>query len=175
MAVLEGTHGTSFSRAGQIGTNGFSVGRGRGGAGAYFWRKSYYSEHLAVAWHRFRESVGEYAGEANPSCAIIFVELSLSSAEYLNMEAQSVKDGLAVLAEKRKIRDDWDEVAALYDLFITELESVFRTKYKVIELQVSPPPVKFFRVKYRPKVVGWPHCYVVRDISCISKVQVKEV
>lgn len=172
MTVLEGTHGTSFSSAQKIRINGFSMGSGRGGKGVYFWRKGYYAENLANGWHEYKKSIGEFRRDKFPDCAVIFVELLVDPSEYLDMEGQSIKEALIALAEARKISDDLEEVAALYDLFISECEKQFQIKYKVLELQVAPPPRKFIK-DYRTRLVGWPICYAVRDVACISIVRVR--
>lgn len=167
MAVLEGTHGTSFSRSREIAANGFRLGMGRGGTGAYFWRAGRYAEYLAVAWYNSKKSEGEYRGDEHPGCAVIFVKLSVSNTELLNAESHGFKDRLATIAEKWGIGESTKQIASLFDWFISELEKDLKIRYKVVELRVAPPPLEFRR-EYRIKLLGAPLCYVARDPSCVS-------
>ncbi len=169
MLELYGTHGTSSAIAQKIlKSNAFRPGRGksRAGRGVYFWRKGEYSDYLAIAWWKFRFPKGSGNG------AIIHVVLSIKKEEYLNTDEFDLKEAIIRLSKRLK-KGSERQLAAIYDLFVYNLEKKQNVKYKVLEARVPTPP-NTFCPEYPLSLIGVPHVYVVRHVDCIEIKGIKE-
>ncbi len=161
MEHLEGCHGTSAFRAHQIEKNGFKVSRGRGGTGIYFWRKSGYYRELAIAWFKQLEAQGTFRREPKVACAVIYVQIEVSNDQLLDLEDPDVKDQIETLSKQRHVDTSKDgEIAALYDLFVSELEKELGNSILVTIIRVAPPKNYF---GYPIKMLGAPICFIARD------------
>ena len=101
MFKKEGSHGTCVSLAQVIQRDGFQLGRGRAGKGAYFWcQDRRYNKILALGWYKLRRSQRKFEGERNSFPAIIFVELACEDSRLLDMEDYQLKSRLDDLADK---------------------------------------------------------------------------
>lgn len=173
MLLLEGAHGTTSHRASIIKLNGFQATKGRGGTGAYFWQKALYSKVLALGWCAHRKARGHYRSDKNESCVVIYAKLHVQNEAYLNFEDQTLKDKIAMLAQKMGIGRDNNKLAALFDFFVAELEREQDVQYRVIYIRVAPPP-KEYCPDYWIEISGAPPCYVARDVACIEIDRVEE-
>jgi hypothetical protein len=172
MLLFEGAHGTTVCRAGIIRANGFKASKGRGGTGAYFWRKGHHSKDLAIGWWALSNSKNRYHDDTNRNCAIIHVKLHVQDEEHLNLEDPGLRDKVATLAEQRGIRND-NQIAGLFDFFIKELEKAQGVQFRVISIRVAPPP-QCYCPNYSIKISGAPYCYVARDVACIEIDNIEE-
>jgi hypothetical protein len=166
MITIEGSHGTSVTRAQRIQVSGFQLGTGRAGTGIYFWLGPYYIE-LAVGWYRFLASKNEFADDENPACAVIIVEVKAGEGEVLNLEDEELKNEIALVVKKQGINPhNKTAVAKLYDSFIMRLEEKLQVRFKAIKIRVGIP-LEFIR-DYPISVIGAPMCCVARDTGCIT-------
>ena len=168
---LEGVHGTCKSRCARIRTGRFLLGSGRGGKGAYFWRKGHYSDVLARGWHVEQKDKGEYSKETEPLYCGLICALKVDESEFLDLDDEAILDKMSsVYSAQYRGRPpiiDTKEISAFHDAFIKDLEIEMSTKFKVLQKRVPPPQSKFCPT-YPLKVVGNPTCYIARDASCIS-------
>lgn len=173
MLNLKGIHGTIATRSQIISKEGFRISSGRHGKGVYFWREGNYARDLAIAWWKFDCSRGKYSKDNNQNCSIIYVEIQINKNEYLNTDDFEFKETLINLARRKGIEPSKSKIAALYDYFIALLEEKIEVKYKVLEIRVVTPPEEFCK-DYPLALIGVPHCYVVRDTSCITIINIEE-
>lgn len=163
MSHLEGSHGTSSYRAEQIREEGFKLSTGRGGRGAYFWRRSEYCRDLAIAWFKQRVSEGTFSREPDVRCAVIYVQMEIPEDQVLDLEDPDVKDEIASLSTLRRINPNNDkDIAALYDLYVSEIEKELGKPIFVTIIRVAVP--KNY-LGYPMKMVGAPLCFIARDPS----------
>lgn len=172
MVKLEGVHGTSKGFSEVIEKDGFRIGKGRLGTGAYFWRQGKYARQLAVGWFVFRRNRTEY-GEENPKCVVIYVGIECEDAELLDLLNPEVREELARLVASQRLGTDITDrqTAALYDLFVERFEAKLKTKFKVLQSGAAPPP----NTPYPMKVLGAPLALLARDPKSISIVRKEEV
>ena len=175
MLTLEGVHGTTRSRSKLINKVGFKLGSGRTGLGVYFWRKGHYARTLSVAWWKFYKETGRYLQDDNQSCAVISVTISVQPDQYLNTDDFDFKEILISIALKKGLNTAKDDIAALYDYFITLIEKKLKVKYKVLEVRVTTPPKDKYCRSYPLEIIGVPHCYIVRHTGCIEIDEIEEV
>jgi hypothetical protein len=167
MIAIEGSHGTSVTRAQRIQTTGFQLGSGRAGSGVYFWLGPYYIE-LAVGWYKYQASINEFDAYENSACAVIIVDVKTEDGEVLNLEDEELKNEIAVVVKKQGINpNNKAAVAKLYDSFIMKLEEKLQIKFKAIKIRVGIPPKEFIR-DYPISIIGAPMCCVARDAGCIT-------
>ncbi len=167
MITIEGSHGTSVSRAQLVQKNGFRQGSGRGGTGVYFWLGPYYIE-LAVGWYNFLASKNEFINDENPSCAVIIALIKADESEVLNLEDETLKNEIAVVVKKQGINPkNKRAVAKLYDSFIMRLEQKLQVKFKAVKIRVGFPPLEFIK-DYPISIIGAPLCCITRDPGCVT-------
>ena len=175
MGLIEkkGSHATSKSRYGTIKANGFQKSRGRAGKGVYFWADSHYCRKLAVGWYAQSLADGQYRNDEDPSGVVLFATLSTEETCFLDLENQTLKDQIAVLAERQRLgsRPSNHDIAALYDLFIKRIEKARNIVYNVLAIRVAPPR----DLDYPIAVVGAPLCYIARITDCITIYAVEEI
>ena len=172
MSHLEGTHGTSSHRAAQITREGFNLSTGRGGRGAYFWRRSGYYRELAIAWFKQLESEGAFSGESDQRCAVIYVAMEVADDQVLDLEDPDVKDEIASLSTQKRVNVNRDkDIAALYDLYVNEVEKELGKAVLVTIIRVAAP--KNF-TEYPIKMLGAPICFIARD-SNVPKITRTEI
>lgn len=166
--TLQGTHGTSASRAKSIETHGFKKGKGRLGKGVYFWSFSPYAEYLAKSWWEFFSSQGRYNADGNKKCAIIWAQFRIKEDEFLDLDDKEIKNSLAELCRKEKIGCSIEnrELAATIVCFVSKIEEKLGQKFKILESTISTPPKDFVK-EYPLSVLGAPSCYVIFDPACI--------
>lgn len=161
MQHLEGSHGTSAYRAEQIRKEGFKLSTGRGGSGAYFWRRSNYYRDLAIAWFKQLQTERTFSGEPDVRCAIVYVQIEVPDDQILDLEDAGVKDEIASLAHLRRINVNNDkQIAALYDLYVSQVEKELKKAILVTIIRVAVP--KNF-AEYPIKMLGAPLCFIARD------------
>ncbi len=165
MSHLEGSHGTSRYRAEQIGKEGFKLSTGRGGKGAYFWRRSAYYRELAIAWFQQLKSERAFSGEPDVKCTVIYVEIEVPEDQVLDLEDPDVKDEIASLSTLRRMNPNNDKnIAALYDLYVTQIEKELKKAILVTIVRVAVPKDLS---EYPIKMLGAPLCFVARDSGVI--------
>lgn len=167
MLNLEGTHGTSQSRANKIEKNGFQKSPGRIGVGIYFWCAGAYAEDLAIAWYDYCFSEDRYSTDKENGCVVIYASFRIKKEEFLDLEKKDIKDQLAGMAKKRGLKiSDRKNIHSVRARFIDKLEHKMEVRFKVIEASV-PLPDKQFCYFYPISLLGSPHNYIVRDENCI--------
>lgn len=168
MKAFQGTHGTSATNAQAIAETQFQLASGRAGTGVYFWLDEEFSEVLAIGWYKYLKSIGRFKSDRNPECAIVIAEIQADESDILDFEDSSIKRQILKLAQKRKI-DFYNTkaLAALSNLFISQLEGKLKVTFKIIILKVAPPPKDFCR-KYPITIIGAPLCCVARSTECIT-------
>ncbi len=166
MITIEGSHGTSVSRAQLVQKNGFRQGTGKGGTGVYFWLGPYYIE-LAVGWYKFLASKNRFSNDENPSCAVIIALIKADESEVLNLEEEVLKNEIAAVVKKQGIDPrNKNAVAKLYDSFIMRLEQKLQVKFKAVKVRVGIP-LEFLK-DYPISIIGAPLCCIAREIGCIT-------
>jgi hypothetical protein len=104
--MIKGTHGTCFSNANSIRSNGFRYSNvGLRGKGVYFWGYTLdeleaYTRELAIAWWRFAKKRGDYAKAAKQDCSVIYTHLNVESQDILDFEDQQVREKFVVYSQK---------------------------------------------------------------------------
>lgn len=178
MIEKKGTHGTSLPIAEKIQEEGFKLSSGRGGKGVYFWRKSKYSKELAIGWYQFRCSCEKYETDNNTG-AVIYVKMITAEDEVLNLENADIKDKITQILDELDLlpHPTDDEIAAVHDLFVEEIEKSLGKKIKILELRVGVPTSagKFFYHFYDMRALGAPICYISRDPDIIDIEKVEEI
>lgn len=184
MEPLKGTHGTSHSRATLIEREGFKEGTdaGRRGTGVYLWgyidpTLEQYAEALAIGWWRFAQSERRYARDADKSCSVIYVGLSVSEADF-DFEGQVLREHFIKFANEvykriRKGKSYNCGVGQVYDLFLKQIEDRTKKRFGVVHVRVSPPPKDYYESALPLDLTGHPSCYVVRNLSLIDNIRVK--
>ena len=169
MITIKGSHGTTASRVDNIRKSGWNYSRGRGGTGVYFWKECEHYIQLAEGWYKYVCATKKYNGDKDLSCKIIIARLEAEEAEVLDFDNhRELKIYVYEIAKKYKIDySDKRKLSALYDLFITELEKKKTVKYKIVTLEVAPPP-KEHCPWYPIVILGPPICCAVRDKNCIT-------
>lgn len=171
--TLEGTHGTTVSRALSIEANGFKTCEGRLGTGAYFWSGSPYAEYLAKSWWDFDKYRKKYWKDENKKCAIIWAHFIVEEDRFLDLDDKEIKNSLAELCLRKgigfSVRDR--ELAATIMRFVSGIEEKLGIKFKIMESTISTAP-KEFVTKYPLSVLGSPSCYIVLDTTCIKIIRI---
>ncbi|KAB1443576.1 hypothetical protein [Pseudodesulfovibrio senegalensis] len=168
MMTLEGTHGTTVTRYRQIAETGFQMPDrpGRGGTGVYFWKSSLHSNELAQGWYNQCYSEGRYRRDENQNGVIIFASMTLDETEFFNLEDDDTKVKVYKLAQAKGVNTG-GRLAALYDFFIKTVEEKANVAFKVIGKAINPPKPEFLPT-YNTMILGFPYCYIVKDIDLIS-------
>ncbi len=167
--ILFGTHGTIKSYAENIVKSGFNIRTGRGGTGAYFWRKNDYSIILAKGWYEFYLKKNKYDNENDKSFAYIEVKIDVNEQNFLDLEMPELKDRIANITFTRKLdrKTSDSDIAALFDYFIKRLEEEMSSKFYVWQLRVNAPSENYDN-KYPINILGNPICYVVNNNDLIT-------
>jgi len=170
MIAIEGSHGTSVTRAQRVHASGFHLGRGMRGTGVYFWTGPYYVE-LAIGWYNYQRSLNRYNADGEPGCAIIIAAISVGDMEVLDLEAEELRDEIALTIKEQGLNtQNKREITELYDLFIKKIEQRLNITFKVVKVKVGIP-TGFFP-DYPMNMIGAPLCCVVRDTTCVA---IKEI
>ncbi len=173
LIVLQGSHGTTKSRADSIQTSGFKMGGGRRGTGAYFWCEGPFALYLAECWCKFGLAKNIYNDDKDKNCSVISVQLQVQDDEFIDLEDKFLKNEIANLCLKHNLDASTkdEEISGFYDMFLSQLEEKLGKEFKVHESAVNTAGSTHFP-KYPEKVLGPPHCYIVRDSSCIELLKV---
>jgi len=164
MDIIEGSHGTSISRASNIRKNGWKMQPGMAGTGIYFWAKSIYYIELAQAWYRQAKAEERYRDDDNIACCIILVHIKCKEDEMLDIETEGVRLNILKLAIEKKVNvKSHKAIAPVFDLYVKRLEEKAGIKYKVLSIKVPTPRKDYFEVDYPYNILGSPLCMVVRD------------
>lgn len=174
MLELQGTHGTSLTRALKIieTQNPRLSSAGRLGCGFYLWRYDEYAYSLAIAWCIQNKDKGVFSNDEHPECRVILVDLRVDRGQILALDEDVVQDRTIKLLKKRpglKKRSPADFFEFLISLFEQERGSEFA----MLRGRVSPPARKY-NEGYPFLVLGQPICYVVRNMNIITKIQMLE-
>lgn len=163
MVTMEGAHGTSVSRANRIRSFGWQVSTGRGGTAAYFWKKHPRFVPLAIEWYQQRKEEGVYRHDRDPACTVILADLDAEEQEILNLIGdEEFKETIDVFAQEKKLPTNTnDEISAIIDLFISEMEVDEGVIYKIVVLEVATPR----KSAYPIKLIGAPICCANRTIG----------
>lgn len=174
MREFEGSHGTSRSRAYKIQKVGFTGSTGRGGSGIYFWCHGRYNTMLAIGWDKFQCKKKVFVQDKDPLVAVIIAKLEDEDYKVLDMENIKFKERIDQLADDMDIDKNKDaDIAAIYDLFIEDLELKSNSRFSILLLKVAPPPINYCP-EYSIKILGAPLCCVVRDQACIKILRITE-
>lgn len=161
-----GTHGTSASRAADIGKLGFSMSTADAirGTGAYFWRLNPYAHSLAIVWYIVSNKKGNYSKDKDNRCAVISVDITCDSRYTINFEDPEIKDDFLSFFAEKGIPDKFD-IGDLYDEYLARLETYLAISFKLIMVAIPPPskPQAFPRQGF-----GNPYCYIVKDPAAIK-------
>ena len=163
---LFGTHGTCATVVGTIKGSGFKASQGRIGSGAYFWYDTDsfdgFGLELGKAW-------GRYKFPKSAKRSVIYVKISCSLNEYIDIEIPEVKIAIGQVAQKfGKAGSDYTKI---HNLFITQYEKRKSLKIKVLQGRVAPPPPEHFTkgAAYDMRLLGAPVSICVIDPkSCVS-------
>ena len=148
---------------------GFNLGVGRGGKGAYFWKKSPYWAELARGVVSDCLKDGVYRSCANKSCCVLFVKIEVNGFEFLNLERDDVREALSksyLNQFKNKTGVSKGDISSFHDLFYSTLEKNMGTTFRVVQKNVAPPQAS----EYPKMALGQPACYIVRDKTCIQQI-----
>lgn len=169
MLNLNGSHGTSNTRAQEIKESNFKIQHGKlFGDGVYFWCESSFSSDLAIGWYKFCYAKGKYNSDEDKSCAIILVGIEIDESEFLNFEADDIKKQLRDFALKNNINiQNKIKLAKIIKLFLEELKNEEGRYIKVFNKKVSPPPFQYCP-QYSYKLLGYPDCLVCLAIDYIQ-------
>ncbi|MDD2468573.1 MAG: hypothetical protein PHI97_31740 [Desulfobulbus sp.] len=167
--VLEGSHGTTKSRADSIQATGFRMEGGRRGTGAYFWCEGAYAEYLAKSWWNFGLTKKIFKDDTDKTCSVISVQLQVQEDEFIDLEDKFLKNEIADLCLKNDLDSSAkdEEISGFYDMFLSQLEKKLGKEFKVHESAVNTAGSTYFP-KYPERILGPPHCYIVRDPNCIE-------
>ena len=173
MFKTKGSHGTTTSRADSIRRFGWLWGKGRGGAGIYFWKECKYYIILAVGWYKQCLAEGRYAKDSDSRCSIIIAELCAQDTETLDLDNRTLKERIHELAKKQGV-DTFNtiEISGIYDLFVSELEKEMKVKYKIMTIEVASPKRQYCP-EYSTLTLGFPICCIARDAKCININEIK--
>ena len=174
--MFKGTHGTCFSNANSIRTNGFRYSNiGLRGGGIYFWGYilddlEVYAKDLAIAWWRFAKKKGDYAKAASSHCSVIFADFQVENQEILDFEDQQVREQFIIYSQKvyeriKEINPD-QKISTIYDLFISDVEKYLGKTFKMIHVKVQVP--KTYKKVLPIDLTGQASCYVIRNLNCIK-------
>lgn len=165
--IYKGIHGTCRSISKSIENMGFTISRGRGGNGVYFWRDNQYSMMLAKCWYQQRLKEGRYLGESDMTYAGIRVQIDIPEDRFVDLELPEIKDRIGEITISKGIDSSVGskEIAALIDYFISKVEEKIGNSILMIMLRVAPPKDCN---KYPFQVLGAPLSYVVRDSAVIT-------
>ena len=169
MSVLEGTHGTTRSRAENIKRKGFRKSQGIYGPGIYFWRKFRYAEYLAEGWYKFylnERSV--FREDKDKRFALILVKINLREEEFFDFEDFTVQKRLAELVFSQKIEGDKKKIAQLYRLYLEVVEKEEAVKFKTFQVRVPLPRRSRYFPEYPIQAIGNPYCIVCLEPSRIE-------
>ena len=143
---LNGTHGTSRTRASAIlESNQFKASDdGRAGAGVYFWSFQddvFFAQRLAENWWRLAVTpkFNSYKGDADKSLAVLKAKIEAPTDEYFDANSEGFLNLLIKTAEKRQIESSKDEIELLRLYLIKEIENERAAQYGVIKLDVDVP------------------------------------
>jgi hypothetical protein len=168
MKKLSGAHGTTVTRAEIILERGFCLNPGRRGTGAYFWRCGKYSRLLSFAWWDQCNKKSVYSEDENSECAIIYSKLYCYDDEYIYVSDFETKEKICSILNAHSIRShDTKTIARVYDALIKSFENDRGKKIKIIEALVALPKSQALQ-SYPRRLIGEPHCYIVRSDDCIS-------
>lgn len=176
--ILKGTHGTCASFAEKIRNNGFTIGPGRRGKGAYFWGyinpTREYASALAKAWWSQAKSMNKYDSASNQSYSELHVEIKTEDGRFLDLEEHTMKQVLLQFVNdiyKRKLPKERANLTRnAYDLFVAMIETQSHKKFDVIYATVNPPQAHYWEARdHFPSfdIIGMAPCYVVKNNRCI--------
>lgn len=143
---LNGTHGTSKTRANAIlESNRFKASDdGRAGSGVYFWsfqNDALYARRLAENWWRVSATpkFNSYQGDADKSLAVLKARIEAPTNDYFDANTDGFLSLLIQTAEDRKIESNKNEIDLLRIYLIEEIENERAAQYSVIKLDVDVP------------------------------------
>lgn len=158
-----GVHGTCCSRAEKISDDGFNVGPGHRGTGAYFWRKNSYSEKLAICWFLRCLNAGDYSLEVDKRCATISTKLRCVETEFLDLDDPQNKDHILGLIHQNEVTSE-EEMCAVYDRFVETIERQCGHSITLIQSSIRAPNKPVILQRWP----GDPTCYIARCSDAIA-------
>lgn len=189
LSVYKGTHGTCRSCAESIQNNGFNIGKGLRGSGAYFWpynpelaSLADISENLAISWWLFEHQKGSYSSFKDKLCAVIDTRFNLNPEDIFEFEiyrdqfiefCHKVMGRLEENSDNQPINKEC--LSGLYDTFISLVEKKNTHPYKAIKVRVQAPKKFSARCKINSDILGQPECMVIKDANVISIEQIKNI
>ncbi len=119
--------------------------KGRGGTGVYFWAEGRYWKKLAIGWYKQSLAEGQYRRDKDNTGVIVYVILRVDESQYLDLEDPTLKDAIGELADAQRLaaNPSKQQVAALFDIFIKEMEKEQEKTYNLLSIRVAPPKVEF--------------------------------
>ena len=161
---LFGTHGTTKSRTSKIINVGFTPGSRSGKAckGVYFWAGTEggsLSCELARNWWFYANANNWYRGDSDKRCSVISVKINVDDSSFYDCNSPEFQQSLFEIADGNL--SDSNDLAALYDLLIHNLEQELGVEFEVIEFNALVPNTNYKSSVFLGAVSNVP-CYVVR-------------
>lgn len=163
MVELEGSHGTTQSRAQGIEAEGFNIGGDNYlGAGVYFFHRENDGTAFAYKWYCTAKGLGAYFPDEDDSCVVVHASIRCNSNNYFDVthptvlelyrKLSSVLTGRKfTITQKNRIRDKW-------------LKAFERRQGEQIKVLNAPIPLsKYFKPTKESE------CIVVKDVDCIQQ------
>lgn len=164
MLALEGAHGTTACRAFKIIEDGFRLGgMCFWGLGVYFFPRQPEGKQLAINWYNRNLDCGEYNGDEDDSCAVVYAEISVDEENYFNLLDHNVLDLYYEHEDDMRAKKyTTDEKNFARDQWLRAFEALYKEEIKVF-LGSIPVPKKYFRPLTKTD------CIVVKDVNCITQ------
>lgn len=129
---------------------------------------------LAKGWYRYRFAGQKFRGDRNPMGVVVYVIAETTEDRYLDITDQDVIDEVAELARQSSIDTaDPEQIGAVYERYIVELEAEIGEKFDVLETTVAPPPVDFCP-DFSIRLQSSPRCYIMRRSECLRILDTEE-
>lgn len=165
MVELEGSHGTSVTRAHSICKLGFIEGnRNFWGNGVYFFHRKPNGTKNARYWHK--ESFRHYADDANPSCAVVHADLATPRNTFFDLSHPKFLKHIQTLIKKTEEESKRplsnDDKNGIRDVFVKNMEKKRSCACQILDTTI-PIPGSFYDT--RPPL----RCIVVKDVNCIMQ------
>lgn len=164
MVNLEGTHGTTCSRAAIIEENGFTTGAiCFWGVGVYFFHREPNGLEFACKWYETALNRGQYEGDEDSGCAIIHVKIAVLEEHFFDADAPAVSKLREKLENSIRGQMFTDDVKnKIRDLWLKEYERLEGREIKVFTASIPLPRKTFKPLKKTTSII-------VRDISSIRR------
>lgn len=105
---------------------------------------------------------------------VVYVIAATTEDRYLDITDQDVIDAVAELARQSSIdTTDPDEIGAVYERYIIELEAEVGEQFDVLETTVAPPPEEYCP-DFSIRLQSSPRCYIMRRSECLRIQETEE-